>query len=90
MRDLWPYKPEFDLMALAPDGTPAAYYQGWYDEESGVGLFEPVGTHSEHRRLGLSHAIAIELLYRFAAAGGRLATVCPRGGGTLTGAAASR
>lgn len=84
MRELWPYKPEFDLMALAPDGTPAAYYQAWYDEESGVGLFEPVGTHPEHRRLGLSRAIGIELLHRFAAAGGRLAMVCPRGDDAYT------
>lgn len=79
MRELWPYKPEFDLMALSPDGTPAAYYQGWYDEESRVGHFEPVGTHPLHRRLGLSRALGTELLHRFAAAGARVATVNPRG-----------
>jgi GNAT superfamily N-acetyltransferase len=79
MCGLWPYKPEYDLMAIAPDGTPAAYYQGWYDEESGVGLFEPVGTHPGHRRLGLSRALGMTLLHRFANAGGRLATVSPRG-----------
>jgi GNAT superfamily N-acetyltransferase len=79
MRGIWPYRPEFDLMAIAPDGTPAAYYQGWYDEHSRVGLFEPVGTHPEHRRLGLSRALGGALLHRFAAAGGRTATVCPRG-----------
>ena len=84
LRELWPYKPEFDLMAIAPDGTPAAYYQGWYDEESRVGHFEPVGTHPEHRRLGLSRALGIELLHRFAAAGGRIATVCPRGDDAYT------
>ena len=84
LRELWPYKPEFDLIAIAPDGTPAAYYQGWYDEVSGVGLFEPVGTHPEHRRLGLSRAIGISLLHRFAEAGGRMATVCPRGDDAYT------
>lgn len=79
LRELWPYKPELDLMALAPDGTPAAYYQGWYDEQSGIGLFEPVGTHPQHRRLGLSRALGMALLRRFAAAGARMAVVCPRG-----------
>jgi len=84
MRGLWPYKAMFDLMAIAPDGTPAAYYQGWYDEASRVGHFEPVGTHPLHRRLGLARALGIELLRRFAAAGGRLATVNPRGDDAYT------
>jgi GNAT superfamily N-acetyltransferase len=79
LRELWPYKAAFDVMALAPDGTPAAYCQGWYDEESRVGLFEPVGTDPRHRRLGLSRALGLTVLHRFAAAGGRLATVNPRG-----------
>ena len=79
MRELWPYKPEFDLVAHSPDGVPAAYYQGWYDELSGIGLIEPVGTRPEHRRLGLSRAVGITLLHAFAAAGATLATVCPRG-----------
>jgi GNAT superfamily N-acetyltransferase len=79
MRGLWPYKAEFDLLAVAPDGTPAAYYQGWYDEVSRVGHFEPVGTHPLHRRLGLSRALGTALLGRFAAAGARMATVNPRG-----------
>ena len=71
-------------MAIAPDGTPAAYYQGWYDEDSGIGLFEPVGTHPEHRRLGLSRAVGVRLLHRFAEAGGRITTVCPRGDDAYT------
>jgi hypothetical protein len=79
MRALWPYKAEFDLMAFAPDGTPAAYCQGWYDEESGVGLFEPVGTDPAHRRRGLSHALGLVVLHRLAAAGARRVTVNPRG-----------
>lgn len=84
MRSLWPYKSDFDLMAIAPDGTPAAYYQGWYDEESRVGLFEPVGTHPEHRRLGLARTLGIVLMHDFAAAGGRMAVVNPRGDDAYT------
>ena len=79
MRRTWPYKAEFDLIAASPEGEAVAYCQGWYDELSGVGLFEPVGTHADHRRLGLSRAIGITLLHAFAAAGARLATVSPRG-----------
>ena len=79
MRRTWPYKPEFDLIAVSPQGEAVAYCQGWYDELSGVGLFEPVGTRTDHRRLGLSRAIGITLLHAFAAAGARLATVSPRG-----------
>jgi GNAT superfamily N-acetyltransferase len=79
LRALWPYKSEFDLMAIAPDGTPAAYHQGWYDESSRVGLFEPVGTHPEHRRLGLSRALGTAVMHAFAAAGARMAVVNPRG-----------
>lgn len=36
------------------EGKAVAYCQGWYDEVSGVGLFEPVGTAAEYRQLGLS------------------------------------
>lgn len=79
MRELWPYRPECDLMALSPTGEAVAYYQGWYDETSGIGLFEPVGTAPEHRRLGLSRALGIAVLHAFAAAGGRYAVVNPRG-----------
>jgi len=79
MRATWPYKPEFDLMAVGPDGGAAAYVQGWYDEHSRVGLFEPVGTRTEHRRLGLSRTLGLAVLHAFAAAGARIATVNPRG-----------
>ncbi|MCX4751691.1 hypothetical protein OG455_40360 [Kitasatospora sp. NBC_01287] len=79
MRELWPYRAEFDLTAFSPQGKAAAYCQGWYDGPSGIGLFEPVGTAPDFRRLGLSRATGIAVLHAFAAAGGRLATVCPRG-----------
>ena len=64
MRQLWPYRPEFDLIAVSSEsGEAVAYYQGWYDELSGVCLIEPVGTRMEHRRLGLSRAVGITLLH---------------------------
>ena len=79
MRQVWPYKPEFDLIAVSPKGDAVAYCQGWHDEQSGVGLFEPVGTRAKFRRLGLSRAVGISLLHAFAAAGAKVATVSPRG-----------
>lgn len=79
MRETWPYRPEFDLIALAPTGEVVAYCQGWYDESSRIGLFEPVGTHPGHRRLGLARAVGLAVLHAFAAAGGEQAAVCPRG-----------
>ena len=80
MREVWPYRGEFDLMAVhVATGEAVAYCQGWLDEVSGVGLFEPVGTRSDHRRFGLSRALGIAVLRAFAAAGARQATVFPRG-----------
>jgi GNAT superfamily N-acetyltransferase len=79
MRESWPYRPEFDPIVVSPAGEVVAYCQGWYDEANGIGLFEPVGTHPEHRRLGLSRAVGAVVLHAFAAAGGRRAVVCPRG-----------
>jgi GNAT superfamily N-acetyltransferase len=79
MRQIWPYRPELDLVAVAPDGVVAAYCQGWYDETSRFGLFEPVGTHPDYRRLGLARCVCAAVLEAFRAAGGRRAAVCPRG-----------
>jgi len=79
-RQLWPYRPQLDLIADSSEsGKAVAYCQGWYDELSGVCLTEPVGTRTEHRRLGLSRAVGITLLHAFAAAGVKPATVAPRG-----------
>ncbi len=62
----WPYRPSLDCVVEAPDGRFAAYVLAWPDDENGVGLFEPVGTREEFRRLGLSAAVgnfALQRLY---------------------------
>ena len=51
------YRQELDLMVIAPDGTPAAYCIVWVDAANRFGVFEPVGTHQDHRRLGLARAV---------------------------------
>jgi ribosomal protein S18 acetylase RimI-like enzyme len=53
----WPYRAELDCVVEAPDGRFAAYVLSWYDDANRVGLFEPVGTHPDFRRLGLGSAV---------------------------------
>lgn len=79
MRDTWPYRPEHDLVVTSPTGQVVAYCQGWYDPTNGIGEFEPVGTHPDHRRLGLARAACIAALHAFADAGGHRAIVYSRG-----------
>ncbi|WP_204077377.1 GNAT family N-acetyltransferase [Planotetraspora phitsanulokensis] len=79
MRDTWPYRPELDLVVVAPAGGVVAYCQGWYDRANRTGEFEPVGTHPGHRRLGLARSVCTAVLHAFAAAGGTRAVVYARG-----------
>ncbi|HEX5827248.1 MAG TPA: GNAT family N-acetyltransferase [Candidatus Limnocylindrales bacterium] len=51
------YAPERDLVVEAPDGSFAAFTLAWLDRVAGLGEFEPVGTHPDHRRLGLARAV---------------------------------
>lgn len=70
------YRPELDIVAIAPDGNVAAFCQGWLDFTNRVGLFEPVGTHPDYRRLGLGKAILTEGMRRMVAYGMRTVIVC--------------
>src|SRR5579871_1803793 len=51
------YRPELDVVAIAPDGAMVACCNCWIDEANGVGEFEPVSTHAGYRQLGLGRAI---------------------------------
>jgi GNAT superfamily N-acetyltransferase len=53
----WPYKPEFDFVAIADDGTPAASVLCWYDHCYVYGEIEPVGTVSAHHGRGIGAAL---------------------------------
>ncbi|MEO3813730.1 GNAT family N-acetyltransferase [Sphaerisporangium sp. B11E5] len=79
MREIWPYRSEMDLVVVSPAGESVAYCQGWYDEANRVGLYEPVGTHPAHRRLGLGRAVCAAVLHAFARAGALHAVVYARG-----------
>jgi ribosomal protein S18 acetylase RimI-like enzyme len=73
------YRPELDIVAVAPDGSFAAFVLCWYDEESRVGLLEPVGAHAEHRRRGLAYAVCDEALRRLRDLGAERASVLSDG-----------
>ena len=69
------FRRELDLVAVAPDGRIAAYVGVPYDEPNRRGIFEPVCTHPQHRRLGLASALMREGLLRLRALEARSAIV---------------
>jgi ribosomal protein S18 acetylase RimI-like enzyme len=69
------YRLEDDLVVQAPDGSLVAFAMAWWDPVARVGEFEPVGTHPDHRRLGLGAALLSHALGRYATFGARLAQV---------------
>jgi len=48
------FNPELDIHILGPDGDIVAFATMWYDQNNEIGILEPVGTHPEHRKLGLA------------------------------------
>jgi mycothiol synthase len=58
------YRPDLDLVAVAPNGDFAAYCIAWFEEENRVALFEPVGCHPDYRRRGLGRFVLYEGMRR--------------------------
>lgn len=69
------FRNDLDLVAVAPDGTFAAYVGIPYDEVNRRGIFEPVCTHPAHRRHGLAQTLMLEGLRRLHTLGAVDATV---------------
>jgi GNAT superfamily N-acetyltransferase len=69
------YDPAWDMVVAAPDGQIGAFCIVWPDPLSGVGLFEPVGTHPDFQRKGLGKAVMLEALDRLQMLGLRQAIV---------------
>lgn len=51
------YNPAFDLVTESPEGEFASFCIVWPDPINHIGLFEPVGTHTEFQRKGLAKAV---------------------------------
>jgi ribosomal protein S18 acetylase RimI-like enzyme len=69
------YRPEDDLVVEAADGSLAAFALAWYDDEGRVGELEPVGTHPDHQRRGLSRALVTAAVGRLFDRGARVVQV---------------
>lgn len=58
------YRPDLDLVAVAPDGTFASYVGIAYEPDQREAIFEPVCTHPAHQQKGLAQALMREGLLR--------------------------
>lgn len=58
------YRSDLDIVAVTDSGEVAAFCTVWYDDVTGTGAFEPVGTVPEHQRRGLGKAVMTEGLRR--------------------------
>jgi GNAT superfamily N-acetyltransferase len=63
------YDRNLDVVAVAPEGTIAAYVNGWNDDLNKIGDFGPLGTRPAYRRMGLMNAVLLECLRRMQAGG---------------------
>jgi ribosomal protein S18 acetylase RimI-like enzyme len=70
------YNPNFDLVTEAPDGQFASFCIIWPDPVNRIGLFEPVGTHSQFQSKGFGKAVVTEGLRTLKACGMNQAMVC--------------
>jgi ribosomal protein S18 acetylase RimI-like enzyme len=64
------YRRDLDLVVAAPDGTLAAFCQGWVAsiDAALVGEIEPYGTHPAYRQRRLGRAVLAEMMRRMQAA----------------------
>jgi len=58
------YREDLDIVAVGPNGEFAAFCTARIDPLSKIAELEPVGTHPDHRRLGLAKAVIRESLKR--------------------------
>jgi len=71
------YDRDLDLVAVAPDGTMAAFCLGWLDPANQVGEFEPVGTRQAFRRQRLAQTALLAGLRRMRTCGAASVVVGP-------------
>jgi ribosomal protein S18 acetylase RimI-like enzyme len=76
------YQRDLDVVTVTPNGTIAAYVNGWLDPVNRIGDFGPVGALPAYRRQGLTRAALLEGQRRMQAAG--MERVCVSTGETNT------
>jgi ribosomal protein S18 acetylase RimI-like enzyme len=64
MQEAPSYRPELDLFTRDARGSIASFCIIWLDEPLSVAYFEPVGTNTEHQRMGLGKATLCKGLQR--------------------------
>jgi ribosomal protein S18 acetylase RimI-like enzyme len=69
------YRPELDLVAVAPDGRLVGFCVCWLSPARRAGQIEPTGVLPTARGLGLSRALLCEAFYRLRACGAERALV---------------
>ena len=69
------YRRDLDIVAVAKDGSIAAFCTAWLDDVSLTAYLEPVATVAAHRRRGLARAAILEALHRVRRMGCRIAFV---------------
>jgi ribosomal protein S18 acetylase RimI-like enzyme len=73
------YRGDLHVLVEAPDGTMASSAIMWLDEANGTAEFEPVGTHPDHRRLGVARAMLLHGMRLAREAGATHMTVASAG-----------
>jgi mycothiol synthase len=69
------YRPEFDLVVTAPDGSFAGFCVGWFVPERRIAQIEPLGVHPRFHQRGLGRILLLEILRRFKEHGANSAVV---------------
>jgi ribosomal protein S18 acetylase RimI-like enzyme len=80
------YAPERELVATSAAGDLCGFTVTWHDHVNGIGLFEPVGVHPDHRRKGLGRLLLAEGMHRMRAAGLTHGMVAYEGSNPASGA----
>jgi ribosomal protein S18 acetylase RimI-like enzyme len=58
------YSFDWDLLAMSPEGRQAAYSLVWLYPQNHTAEIDPLGTHPDHRKRGLSRALILESFKR--------------------------
>jgi GNAT superfamily N-acetyltransferase len=69
------YRRDLDIVAVAADGSIAAFCTAWFDDVSLTAYLEPVATVAAHRKRGLGKAVCLEALHRLKRMGCKVAFV---------------